>query len=130
MITQKIFKEKNLISILIVGEVSFTELMEFHIKLANNPDYLNTFDGLVDQREAVMNITPSDLDTISQFNTDNNLIKGHWAHIIHTPNETALTMVYELKAQPKHGIQIFNTKQAASQYLGYDIREYLLKNGS
>ena len=130
MISQKIYKERNLISVLIVGEVSFTELMDWHIRLANNSDYLNTFDGLVDQREAIMNIAPSDLDSINQFNADNDLIKGRWSHIIHTPHETALTMVYEQKAKPKHGIQIFNTEQAASQYLGYDIREYLLRDNS
>jgi hypothetical protein len=126
MYTYKIYPERNLIVIRFEGEIDFSEMMELHHDMINDPEYHKNLDGVADQRTATLQLTTKEISKIARFNLDHDLVSGRWAHIIITPIETALAKTYQRKALDQHGMHIFYNIETASAYLGYDISPYLL----
>lgn len=108
------------------GIIEFDELMDWHCQLFADNALNRTLDGLSDERAASFRLTPQQLDVILAFNSEAGL-SGHWVHLVDTPYETAIAMLYQQKAiQLVHPVSVCSTTSAASGHLGLDVGPFLL----
>lgn len=72
-----------------------------------------------------MQIGPEDLKRLDQLNAERGLVKGTWALLVDSPRETALAMVYSQQKGDRHPMHYFSTIEAASDYLGIDVSQFV-----
>jgi len=125
MIRYRVFPEQKLISLHPEGEVTFDELVAWHFEITRDPNYANTFDGIMNQRYATLLLEPEDMTAMIKLNKKHHFALGRWVHLIDTPMETALAMLYKKHPELDHDMAHFISNESASAYLGYDIAPFL-----
>jgi hypothetical protein len=125
MISHKIYKDEELISVRFKGEIDYEMLLDWHKRLLEDVDYKSSFNAIVDQRGVTMKMMPAELQKILGFIIENKQIRGHWCHIVQTPYETALAKSYESKSSNVHKMDVCYDISNASRCLGFDIRPFL-----
>lgn len=122
----KIYPKQNLVVIKFDGEIDFEEMLKMHHEMMKDPEYHKHLDGVADQRTAIMQLSPKEIQEIARFNKEHDLVSGRWAHIITSPIETALAKTYQKDALDLHGMHIFYNVETASSYMGFDISPYMV----
>ena len=88
-------------------------------RMYSDPSYDPLFSGIADVRAASFEMNHEQMVEHHDF------ISGHkgcpfgpWAVVCETPNETALTLLYE-KLKPRHPVRVFSTMEAARAWLSH-----------
>lgn len=123
-----IFKDKKLVSVSLLENIKFNQLMEWHNILFTDPDFSPDMDGIVDQRVHVIDVTHDDIEALIKMNKENKFVTGRWCHLIDAPKSTAIAMLYQSGSEELHDVHIFNSVEGVSQFLGYDVSDYLLSS--
>ncbi|MCW8825807.1 MAG: hypothetical protein OQK78_05210 [Gammaproteobacteria bacterium] len=108
-----------------LGNVNFTELLNWHYELRDLDDYEPPFSGIADMRKANMLVTPDNLHELVSLNKTEHFVSGRWVNLVDTPIETAMSTIYKEKKSVSHAMELLNTEEAASEYLEIDVASAL-----
>lgn len=125
MNTYEIFPEKKIVIMVYWGKVNFQEIIETNEKLANDPRFDKSFNGVVDHRKTESQLSSEEVEQIAKRASDNDISIGKWVILVKSPKETALSYRYKRKIQEQHPQNVCSTIKGASEFLGFDLRGYL-----
>lgn len=122
----KIYKEIELVSVKLSGEVDFSELIELNLHIYGHPDFLSHFNGLCDERNATVKINQQQMQTIHNATKELGGFSGKWAHLSDTPRNIALVEIYRELSKEWHPVEVCYNLKAAEEFLGYEnLKPYL-----
>jgi hypothetical protein len=123
----KIFKELELISVCLSGDIYFADMIDFHLHLFANPYFMPHYQGLSDLRNGELKMNLSEMNQLHTAITELGGITGRWAHLINTPRKAALSMKYADASAHAHQTRVVHSLDEAELFLGYnDLSPYLL----
>ena len=125
MYNYRIIQEQNLIVLDFSGPVGWRDVGQYFAQLLQDPEYHNDLRGICDLRGADMRMTADEAELLAEMAINHHLTRGRWAFLADTPAGTALAMIYSDRVQTLHESRHFSTTEAASEYLGIDLRPYL-----
>ena len=120
----RIYPEHKFIHTWTTG-TDFETLMEFYKEVAAHEDFSKDFAGLADMREAQMDFSPEQAAALARFVVESDYTNARWVFVVSEPEATALSMVYGDIVIKKHEILVVSTLEAASEYLGIDIKNII-----
>ena len=120
----KIYPEYKFIHTWTTG-TDFNTLMEFYKEVAAHEDFSKDFAGIADMRDAQMDLSPKQAIAMARFVVETDYSRARWVFIVSEPEATAISMVYGDIVMEKHELFVVSTLEAASEYLGIDIKKII-----
>lgn len=116
-----ILPERRLVVLHYIGLTHKDDIKEMALQIWNHPDYDQTFDGIMDCRNAILQLSPQDINELAEyFVVHPDALTGKVAVVALGPMETVLTMIYAKRLAPKNSMKIFFTWVAACAFVGVD----------
>jgi len=125
MYTIKIFPENSLVIMVYSGAVDFQQIMKANGEMASDPRFRQSFNGVVDHRKSIIELSHEEIKEIAKSISDNDVSVGKWIILVDSPKETAFSMLYVDSIEGQHPQNICSTIKAASAYLSFDLSDYL-----
>jgi hypothetical protein len=120
----RIYPEYGFIHTWITGS-DFDTLMAFYKKVVAHKDYSKHYVGLVDMREADLELTPAQATMLAKFVVESDFSHSRRVILVSEPFETALSQVYQNVVIQQHELFGVSTLEAASEYLGLDLKKII-----
>ncbi|MFC2098526.1 hypothetical protein ACFLSP_02145 [Bacteroidota bacterium] len=120
----KIYPEHRFIHTWTTGS-DFDSLMEFYKEVSAHEDFSKDFVGLADMREASLEFSPEQAAMLARFVVENDYTHSRWVFLASEPSATALSLVYQNIVIKKHEIFVVSTIEAASEYLGINLKNII-----
>jgi hypothetical protein len=120
----RIYPEHKFIHTWTTGS-DFETLMEFYKKVAAHKDFSKDYVGLVDMRRANLELTTGQAVMLAQFVVESDFSRSRWVLLVSEPFVTALSLVYQDVVIEQHELLVVSTLDAASEYLGLDLRSII-----
>ena len=117
----KIYPEHKFIHTWTTGSDS-DSLLEFYKEVAAHADFSKNFMGLADIRDASLDFSPEQAISIARFVIDSDYTHSRWVFLVSEPSATALSLLYQDIVIAKHEIFVVSTLEAASEYLGLNLK--------
>lgn len=125
----KIYKEIELISIKLSGDVDFAEMVEVNLHLFASENFSRHYNGLSDLRDARININQQHIQQLRAAVAELGELTGRWAHLSHSPRSVVLVQEYSEAVGDTQSIQAFDNLKDAEKFLGYEnLRPYLIRS--
>lgn len=122
MIETRIESGIGLVATRLTGDVTYEDLIRWYEEIERDERFSKEFNGVSDMRRANMKLARGDMARLSDYVTERRLISGRWAILVEDAKVTALSMIYGRNADDVHELEVFSSEEAASAYLGVDIR--------
>jgi hypothetical protein len=126
MYRYQIYKTEKMVVMQFSGEAGFSDMVACFNECASDPDYSPSYNGVADIRQLKLAFTVPEIKGLAAYVVANHLSEGKWAVLVNEPTDTALAFVYAAEVSCQHPISIFYTIEAASNFLGNPLVEFLL----
>ena len=125
MYEYEIYPSNKVIIATFTGDITADNIIECVTKFLSDKRYTSDITGVIDFRNAKLDMTDEDQKRIAGFVISTNTVKGKWASLTNKPHDTALSTLYESSISSMHEFKTFYTVRSASEYLGTDLLLYM-----
>ncbi|MEO8207050.1 MAG: hypothetical protein ABI615_12785 [Chthoniobacterales bacterium] len=116
-----ILPEKSLILLRLDGSFSLEDLFAATMAVWADPNYSESFRGILDLTRTSLHISVSDLHALTRFlREDKKTSLGRWASVVTSPVATAFVFLYKKALAPRQNMEAFSTVEAACDFLKTD----------
>jgi hypothetical protein len=104
------------------GTWTLGELIKAIHELWSHPDYSPAFDGIVDLTARDVSVDIRELRPVLDFVRDNpRTSTGRWAAVADSPLATACGLIYRRALCSRHAFDVFSTREAACEFVGFQL---------
>jgi len=121
----KIIPREGVIVQTLTGKVTMAELDDFFDRFRKDPDYSDQYSFISDFRKADIVLTLEEIKDVAQYYCDHCELQGKNAILVNKSTDTARILIFKEYLEPKFFFEVYSTREAASEYIGVDLKKYL-----
>jgi hypothetical protein len=105
-----------------IGRTTIQDMRDLAAEIWSHPNYNPTHCGIIDYRDAEMDISPAGIREICEFFAESSQAsRGRFSILVNRPLETGLNTLFMLRMETRNTMQMFSTWDAACRFLGVSL---------
>ena len=125
MFKYKIFPDQTLVVVKVFGKTKVADVLSWINTVAKDQNYQKEYDGIVDYRDAEIEITPEEFLQIILMIKSQKVAEGKWVNLTERPIATALAAIYKEGVKDQHESPFVTFVSEASTLLNRNIEPLL-----